>query len=200
MRGGRTTTWSSRRTAPIRASAMPTRPRSESTSTSAPTSLCGSARPKCSTPSPSRSRKPSTAGSGPTPIASRPTVRPSSSNVRRRPGRASASTGCRRTRASPPARNCSPNISTATASVQRIAPRRLGGMAQLPPHQMRALGERQCHPARRRGAHRAFLDRLGDQARARGCDQAGGGAQPRGPAQPRRRRSTNIRPSETSKC
>jgi hypothetical protein len=38
--------------------------------------------------------------------------------------------------------------------------------------------ERQRHPARRRRAHRAFLDRLGHQARARGCDQAGRGAQP----------------------
>ena len=35
---------------------------------------------------------------------------------------------------------------------------------QLPPYQVRALDERQCHPARRRRAHRAFLDRLGDQA------------------------------------
>ena len=67
--------------------------RSELTSTSAPTSSCGSARRRCSTPSPSRSRRPSTAGSGRTPTASRPTARPSSSNVRKRPGAASASTG-----------------------------------------------------------------------------------------------------------
>ena len=39
----------------------------------------------------------------------------------------------------------------------------------------------QSDPARRRRAHRPFLDRLGHQARARGCDQARRGAQPPGP-------------------
>ena len=47
---------------------------------------------------------------------------------------------------------------------------------------MRTLGARQIDPARRRRAHRAFLDRVGDQARARGCDQAGRSAQPPQPA------------------
>ena len=44
--------------------------------------------------------------------------------------------------------------------------RRLGRMAQLQAHQVRAMERRQRDPARRRRAHRAFLDRIGDQARA----------------------------------
>ena len=76
---------------------------------------------------------------------------------------------------------------------------RPAGVAQLPPHHLRQLGAREPDPARRRRAYRAFLDRLGHQARARGCDQARRGAEPAGP-RPRRRRSPNIRPSATSRC
>ena len=59
--------------------------------------------------------------------------------------------------------------------------------------------QRQRHPARRRRAHRAFLDRQRHQARARRRDQARRGAQPRGP-RASKPRSTNIRRSATSKC
>ena len=187
-------------TAPTRASATPTQTRSASTSTCAPTSSCGSAHRKCSTLSPSRSKRPSTAGSGRTPIASRPTARPSSSNVRKRPG---ARFGFDRMSQDESIAACEKLFANYldghALAVQRVAPRRLGGMAQFPPHQVRALVERQCHPARRRRAHRAFLDRLGDQARARGRDQARGGAEPGG-ASASKPRSTNIRPSATSKC
>ena len=139
-RSGATTTWSSRPTAPTRASATRTPTRSESTSTSAPTSSSGSARPRCSTPSPSPSRRPSTAGSGRTPTASRPTARPSSSNVRKRRGARSASTGWTSPRRS---RVCeklfAKYLDGHTLMSNAAHLRGLGGLAQLPPHQLRAL-------------------------------------------------------------
>ena len=73
----------------------------------------------------------------------------------------------------------------AAAADQRRPPARLGGMAQVPPDHLRTVASRQADPARRRRAHRPFLDRIGHQAGARRCDQAGGGAQPA-------RRSTAI--------
>src|SRR5438309_1867282 len=53
-------------------------------------------------------------------------------------------------------------------------------MAAIPPHHLRALVVPKPDPARRRRPHRPFLDRIGHQARARGCDQARRGAQPAG--------------------
>ena len=72
------------------------------------------------------------------------------------------------------------HLDGAAAAQQRRPSARLGGLAAVPPDHLRALARRQDHPARRRRAHRAFLDRVGDQAGARGCDQAGRGAQPPG--------------------
>ena len=66
----------------------------------------------------------------------------------------------------------------AATDQQRRPSARVGGVAAVSPDHLRALARRQGHPARRRRAHRAFLDRVGDQAGARGCDQAGRGAQP----------------------
>ena len=155
------------------------RKRSGSTSTCAPTSSSGSARPRCSTPSPSRSRRPSTAGSGRTPIASPTTARPSSSNVREETWA--------RARLRPMSQDES------IAACERIFAKYLDGHPLLS-NATHLIGSaawlnfrrikcerwnaRQCHPARRRRAHRAFLDRVGHQAGARGCDQAGRGAQP----------------------
>ena len=174
-----TGTWSSPPTASTAASAKPMPSISASTSRSAPTASSGSARPRRSTPSPSPSRRPRRAGSGPTPIASPTIARPSSSNARRRPGRRSASTGWSQAEAIAACERIfakyldgQPLLSNAAA------PARLGGVAQVPPDHLRTLAPRQADPARRRRPHRAFLDRVGDQAGARGCDQAGRGAQP----------------------
>ena len=72
-----------------------------------------------------------------------------------------------------PASGFSRNISAGTALISNAGTSpRLGGLAELPAHQLRALVARQDHPDRRRRPHRPFLDRLGNQARARGRDQA----------------------------
>ena len=199
---GPTGTWSSPPTASTAASATRYRRRiSGSTSTSAPTGSSGSARARRSTPSPSPSRRPRPGGSGPTPIASPTTARPSSSNARKRPGAAlgfdrmdQAETIARVREAS------SPNISTAHRCCRNAAHLR-GSAAWLKFRRINCerWHARQVHPARRRRAHRAFLDRIGHQAGARGCDQAGRGAQPARP-RPRSRRWPNIRPSAASRC
>ena len=56
------------------------------------------------------------------------------------------------------------------AAIECLAPRRPGGLAQFPPHQVRPMGERERRPARRCGAHRPFLDARAP-AGARGRDQ-----------------------------
>ena len=119
---------------------------SRSTSTFAPTSSSGSARPGSSTPSPSPSKRPSRAGSGRTPIASRPIARPSSSNVRKTSGARSGSTRCRRPTASPCARRFSRISRRPLARDQRRPPHRPGSLAQLPPDQVRQLERREPDP------------------------------------------------------
>src|SRR3546814_3331602 len=47
------------------------------------------------------------------------------------------------------------------ADVERRAPQRPGGLAQLPARPVRALGVRQDHPARRQRSYRSLLDRVG---------------------------------------
>ena len=116
------------------------------------------------------------------------------------PGRRSASTGWTRPRRSRCASSIFAKYLDGHALMSNAAHLRgSAGLAQFPPDHLRALASRQADPARRRRPHRAFLDRLGHQAGARGRDQAGRGAQPPGP-RPRSRRSPNIRPSATSRC
>ena len=160
---------------------------SASTSRCAPTGSSGSARTRCSTPSPSPSRRPRRAGSGPTPIASTTISRPSSSRWTRRPGPGSASTAMDQPEAIALVRADLRQISRRPrADVQRHAPaaaRRRGSTSAG--SSATRWASRQADPARRRRPHRPFLDRLGHQARARGCDQARRGAEP---ARPRPRR------------
>ena len=182
---GPATTSSSPPTAPTAASAPAMRSISASTSRSGRTSSSGSARPRCSRPSPSPSSRPRQAGSGP-------------HAYRFDDDRAGASTfivemapdtwaGLGLDRMDQP---------QAIALCERIFAKYLGGhalmsnaahlpgpagLAAVPPDRLPALGPPQPDPARRRGAHRPFLDRLGHQARARGRDQAGRGAEPSRP-------------------
>ena len=96
-------------------------------------------------------------------------------------------------RRSPPARSCSRSYldgQRLMSNAQRTCAARL---AQLPARRLRALAPRQHRAARRRRAHRAFLDRLRHQAGARGRDRARRGAARRGATS--RARSPPIRTS-----
>ena len=130
----------------------------------------------------SRSSRPSTAGSRRTPTNTTATPRRSSSRRPRRSGRRRASSGCRRRKGSRTASGSSRRGSTASALLSNAT--HLRGSAiwiRFP----RVVCRTWVHWTRstdarvpvvligRRRAHRAFLDRLGHQARARGRDRAG---------------------------
>ena len=128
--------------------------------------LARHARTSSTTPSRSSSRRPSTAGSGRTPTSSTPTPRPSSSSARRRPGAGSASTRM--------------SQEETIAACERIFAGHLGGHRLMTNARhlrgsawlnfnrvlCETLVAREHRADGRRGGHRAFLGRLGHQARA----------------------------------
>ena len=172
---------------------------SSPTSTSGPASTSGWAPGRSSTMrSRSSSRRRRTAGCGRMPTSSTPTRRRSSSNARgqtwrrgrlrsdgRRADRGRLRADLRQEPRRPPADD------------QRAPPARIG-VAQLQPGALRALEPRERRPARRRGGDRAFLDRVGHQARDGERDRA---RRLRGPrARPAPRRSGATRTSAASRC
>ena len=131
-------------------------------------SSSGSARTRNSTtPSPSSSRRPSTAGCGRTPTSSTTTPRPSSSNAPRRRGEKFGFGEMTQEESIATCERIFRDHLGGHALMSNAAPHPRLGLAQFSARALRALAPREHRADGRRRRDRAFLHRLGHQARAR---------------------------------